>query len=56
MAWIIACSDVACRRKTCATNIVGLLDNHRNTDGCFVSYHCGARGHIEKSFQLQTIS
>lgn len=53
MAWIITCSDPACSLKTSAENIVDLLDKHRNTGGWFVCSHCGARGYIEKSFELQ---
>lgn len=55
MAWTITCTrtHTACGEETWARNIVELLDNHRNKDGWFVRSHCGALGHIEKSFRLQ---
>ena len=53
MAWIITCTHTACGEQTWARNIVDLLNKHRNTERWFVCSHCGARGHIEKSFKLQ---
>ena len=54
MAWHINCNDRGnCGRTTGASNIVVLIDHHRNEDGYFQCGHCGSSGYIEKTFRLQ---
>lgn len=50
--WRITCTDAGCTESAGATEIVDLLDNHRDPDGWFLC-QCGPRGYIEKSFELQ---
>ncbi|HFE45196.1 MAG TPA: hypothetical protein ENJ18_06835 [Nannocystis exedens] len=53
MAWEIKCLNEACGKASWASNIVDLIDNHRDGDGWLICSHCGERGYIEKSFELQ---
>ncbi|MDR2438382.1 MAG: hypothetical protein LBE12_03280 [Planctomycetaceae bacterium] len=53
MTYIISCKDNNCKNTTYATNIVDLLDNHRNDNGYFICERCKGLGYIEKSFALQ---
>ena len=53
MAWSIKCCDEKCAKKTWATNIVDLIENHCDEQGWFCCNYCGNAGYIEKSFKLQ---
>lgn len=54
MPWTIKCSDPTCTRYTGATNIVDLIDQHRDDQGWFLC-SCGKKGYIVKSFKLQEV-
>ncbi len=51
MGWSIECL-VDCGEGAYATNIVNLLDEHRDSKGWF-QCKCGERGYIRKSYELQ---
>ncbi len=51
MGWWIKC-NVNCGRQTWASNILELINDHRDESGWFIC-QCGNHGHIEKKFDLQ---
>lgn len=52
MAWNITCSNAECKGSQ-ASNIVDLINNHRDQNGWFQCPRCQSRGYIKKSFKLQ---
>jgi len=52
MGWLIKCTNAQCGQETWAENIIDLIANHRDSNGWFLC-RCGARGYIEKNFELQ---
>lgn len=53
MGWTIKCHDDKCNQETWATNIVDLIQNHRDESGWFLCSSCNGHGYIKKSFSLQ---
>jgi len=52
MAWEIRCNNPQCS-PTWASNIVDLLNNHRNNEGWFICEKCTREGYIPKEFKVQ---
>lgn len=52
MGWTIKCHKDNCEEETWASNIVDLIQNHRDKEG-WIKCNCGSSGYIEKSFELQ---
>ena len=52
MGWNIECLDPKCGQRTHASDIVELIDKHRDPNGWFLC-SCGKPGHIKKRFELQ---
>lgn len=50
--WRIKCGNPDCTEKTVATQIVDLIEHHRDPDGWFLC-RCGEHGYIAKTFALQ---
>jgi hypothetical protein len=50
--WRITCTNPSCGERTRATNIVDLIQNHRDPQGWLLC-ECGRHGYVEKSYQLQ---
>jgi len=53
MGWVIECSNIECNKKSWASNIVDLIDQHTDNKGWFHCSHCNKFGYIEKKFRTQ---